>query len=479
MDTLFTQFLNTKPQADSTPFQVAAYAIWHDLGTQIQRKRLYTYLFSTLICNIKDNCTDNDLNNLAIDLVKCRPRILSCLTSFLFYLISEKYNHEYAPIRYNSSRKEFEYDLSIRHSAEIAYILSFYSNYEDCVLEHILNFPNIYHIKTYDEAKQYRESHPSVDEDYNLDILKTLQEQKVFTELVRNPKNFALKYAALLSGYKSKDSFNGNLEDLPRAYRDKLKESIRKDPIEGLSTTANDALHSYFFPYEILSIEGLSDKFDIKNKSKDSHAEIEKIISEILNEIHIQSSYANNPPSPNRLTIMFIICPQTPLQMGLISISMEEFLDEIKIFARKHAYDVYIDELICTNEIAWRTPMPYPLNSYQWETPDCCGEFDTSKMIQAIDERLQIMKDKLNPPILYLFGGKPDLNHNQAWNALQDNPVWKKAIRNAVSMIDKTNDDISFLKTFASSANQVFTDTSPESLKQGLIIPALTHDDLK
>ncbi|MBQ4360641.1 MAG: hypothetical protein II767_10315 [Proteobacteria bacterium] len=89
------------------------------------------------------------------------------------------------------------------------------------------------------------------------------------------------------------------------------------------------------------------------------------------------------------------------------------------------------------------------------------------------------MKDELNPPILYLFGGKPDLNHNQAWDALQDNPVWKKAIRNAVPMIDKTNDDISFLKTFASSANQVFTDTSPESLKQGLIIPALTHDDLK
>ena len=127
------------------------------------------------------------------------------------------------------------------------------------MLEHILNFPNIYHIKTYDEAKQYRESHPSVDEDYNLDILKTLQEQKVFTELVRNPKKFTLKYAAIMNGYKPKDSFDGNLEDLPSAYLDKINTSFRIASIEGLSTVAHDAFHRCFFPYEMTS----NDKIDV------------------------------------------------------------------------------------------------------------------------------------------------------------------------------------------------------------------------
>ncbi|MBR4985032.1 MAG: hypothetical protein IKY83_04755 [Proteobacteria bacterium] len=76
-------------------------------------------------------------------------------------------------------------------------------------------------------------------------------------------------------------------------------------------------------------------------------------------------------------------------------------MDNLKLFAQKHAYDIYIDELICTDEIAWREVMPYPLAFYQWELPDPCGEFDSSEVIRAIDERLQIMKDELNPPIIY------------------------------------------------------------------------------
>lgn len=467
-DTFFTQFANAEPHADSTPFQVAAYAIWNNLGTRLQRKCLYTYLFSTLICNIRDNCTDKDFSSLATDLVKYSSPVLSYLTSFLFYIISEKYN----------SNEESKYDRSTRDSAEITYILSLYSNYEDCVLEHILDHPDIYHIKTDDEAKQYRENHPTVDEDYNLDILKTLQNQKIFTELVRNPKNFALKYAAILSGYKSKDSSNEDLEKLPNAYLEKLNASIKNAPIERLSTTAHEALTRQSYPYEILSIEGLPNHFDIKSKSKDFTSDIDKIFRELLNEMLIQSSYTNNSPSPNRLTIMFITCLQKPSHIGTISVSIEEFLDEIKRFAQKHAYDVYIDELICTDEIAWRTQMPYPLASYQWELPNSCGEFDSSMIIQAIDERLQIMKDELNPPILYFFGGNPDLNH-QAWKTLQDNPVWKKAIRNAVPILDNPDDDISAFKTFASSEEQVFMDTCPETLKRGLIIPASKHDDLK
>lgn len=82
-DTFFTQFANAEPHADSTPFQVAAYAIWNNLGTRLQRKCLYTYLFSTLICNIRDNCTDKDFSSLATDLVKySSPQFLSPLKSF-------------------------------------------------------------------------------------------------------------------------------------------------------------------------------------------------------------------------------------------------------------------------------------------------------------------------------------------------------------------------------------------------------------
>ena len=174
--------------------------------------------------------------------------------------------------------------------------------------------------------------------------------------------------------------------------------------------------------------------------------------------------------SKRHLTIVFIlICTSTlgDAYAGQMFTAVEEFIEEIRRFAKKQKLNISIDTLINADRVYWQTDKAIPLDEYEWSNPGVGGKFKSSKVFSALSSRLDNYARDEYLPILYLFGGILEPNLNSAnYNALKSQNIYQLAIRNAVILKGIT----AFLEAFATSPEHVFSEVTPECLKKGLIL---------
>ncbi|MBQ8037253.1 MAG: hypothetical protein IJ268_09685, partial [Proteobacteria bacterium] len=172
--------------------------------------------------------------------------------------------------------------------------------------------------------------------------------------------------------------------------------------------------------------------------------------------------------SKRHLTIVFIlICTSTlgDAYAGQMFTAVEEFIEEIRRFAKKQKLNISIDTLINADRVYWQTDKAIPLDEYEWRNPNTGGNFNSSKVFLALKCRLYKYVHDDYVPILYLFSGKlhPKLDCNE-YQDLIKYPIYKQAVRNSVSLKEITE----FLKEFATSPENIFSELTPECLKIGL-----------
>ncbi|MBQ9242264.1 MAG: hypothetical protein IJ165_03425 [Proteobacteria bacterium] len=172
--------------------------------------------------------------------------------------------------------------------------------------------------------------------------------------------------------------------------------------------------------------------------------------------------------SKRHLTIVFIlICTSTlgDAYAGQMFTAVEEFIEEIRRFAKKQKLNISIDTLINADRVYWQKDKAIPLDEYEWRNPNTGGNFNSSKVFLALKCRLYKYVHDDYVPILYLFSGKlhPKLDCNE-YQDLIKYPIYKQAVRNSVSLKEITE----FLKEFATSPENIFSELTPECLKIGL-----------
>ena len=171
-----------------------------------------------------------------------------------------------------------------------------------------------------------------------------------------------------------------------------------------------------------------------------------------------------------QLTIVFILICTAALGdacVGQMFQAVEEFIEEIRRFAKKQKLNILIDTLINAERVYWQTDKAVPLEEYEWSNPGVGGKFKSSKVFSALSSRLDNYARDEYLPILYLFGGILEPNLNSAnYNALKSQNIYQLAIRNAVILKGIT----AFLEAFATSPEHVFSEVTPECLKKGLIL---------
>ncbi|MBQ9242265.1 MAG: hypothetical protein IJ165_03430 [Proteobacteria bacterium] len=171
-----------------------------------------------------------------------------------------------------------------------------------------------------------------------------------------------------------------------------------------------------------------------------------------------------------QLTIVFILICTAALGdacVGQMFQAVEEFIEEIRRFAKKQKLNISIDTLINAERVYWQTDKAVPLEEYEWSNPGVGGKFKSSKVFSALSSRLDNYARDEYLPILYLFGGILEPNLNSAnYNALKSQNIYQLAIRNAVILKGIT----AFLEAFATSPEHVFSEVTPECLKKGLIL---------
>lgn len=153
--------------------------------------------------------------------------------------------------------------------------------------------------------------------------------------------------------------------------------------------------------------------------------------------------------------------------IGKMYNAVEEFVEELRWFAKKQKITISIDTLIHADEVYWRDEKAVTLEKYEWSPPHVGGKYDHSKLFSALLNRITEYENDEYAPIIYLFYGKrsPDLNNKQ-YKTIKSNTIYQKCIKNSVCLKEVTN----FLKDFATSANNILLDITPEGLKKGLLL---------
>ena len=182
----------------------------------------------------------------------------------------------------------------------------------------------------------------------------------------------------------------------------------------------------------------------------------------------------------NRLTIIFIVICTKRLEkdlFGRMCNAIEEFIPELKCYAHGKRIDIHIDILISADNVEWQDASAVPINQYEWKEPvyGDNSQYQPLEIFTALANRIECYEHDKYVPILYLFGRKlriKSANENsniatdKAWEALQNNQIWRCAVKNSVPLIEVTD----FYEVFASSREHIITDLSPESLRKGIIL---------
>ena len=180
----------------------------------------------------------------------------------------------------------------------------------------------------------------------------------------------------------------------------------------------------------------------------------------------IQTSACNR-----RLTIIFIIVCSSKLgnaNVGRMYNAIEEFIEEIKRFAKRKELLISIDALFNTEMVYWQSDSATPLDQYDFFSPEPGGEFKPSEVYTAIIQRLSTYETDAYAPVFYLFGGNlhPKIT-NAKYRELKKQTLFQSAIRNSVPLEDKVSD---FYQSFASAPEHILTELTPECLKKGIVI---------
>lgn len=181
-----------------------------------------------------------------------------------------------------------------------------------------------------------------------------------------------------------------------------------------------------------------------------------------------------------RLTIIFILICTKRLErnhFGRMCNAIEEFIAELKIYADCKRIDIHVDTLIGADNVEWKDTSPVPINQYEWKEPiyGDNSQYQPSEIFTTLANRIECYEHDKYVPILYLFGRKLKINSanerlnlatSEAWETLQNNQIWRCAVKNSVPLIEVTD----FYEKFASSKEHIITNLSPESLKNGIIL---------
>lgn len=178
--------------------------------------------------------------------------------------------------------------------------------------------------------------------------------------------------------------------------------------------------------------------------------------------------------------VLIVICTSTleNIYAGQLFNAIEEFIGELRCFAKKNKINVLIDTLINEGAVYWRTNPAVPLDNYEWGYPNHGGKFSSSKVFDALKRRLKNYGNDEYAPILYFFGGKIEANVNSSkYQSLQDHAIFQRAVRNSVPI----NPDCitEFYNAFATSPNHVLTELTPECLKKGLVLKPMKEQSLQ
>ncbi|MBQ9242266.1 MAG: hypothetical protein IJ165_03435 [Proteobacteria bacterium] len=170
------------------------------------------------------------------------------------------------------------------------------------------------------------------------------------------------------------------------------------------------------------------------------------------------------------LTIVFIlICTERlgNAYVGQMFTAVEEFIEEIRRFAKKQEINVSIDTLINAEEVYWQTDKAVPLDEYEWHAPNAGGTFKPPKVFSILNNRLVNYAHDEYFPIIYLFSGKlyPKLNCKEYQDLIKLS-IYQQAVRNSVSLKVITT----FLEAFATSPEHILSDFTPENLKKSLTL---------